>query len=65
MTHLIVCCHLVKTVPDGKWLRKNYCYGDQGVLLSVQYESQSGVITTENYTYDNGYNTNITLLMKP
>lgn len=50
-----------ETVPDGKWLRKNYCYGDQGVLLSVQYESQSGVITTENYTYDNGYNTNITL----
>lgn len=48
-------------VPDGKWLRKNYCYGDQGVLLSVQYESQDGVITTENYTYDNGYNTNITL----
>ena len=50
-----------ETVPDGKWLRKNYCYGDQGVLLSVQYESQDGVITTENYTYDNGYNTNITL----
>ena len=48
-------------VPDGKWLRKNFCYGDQGVLLSVQYESQSGVITTENYTYDNGYNTDITL----
>lgn len=48
-------------VPDGKWLRKNYCYGDQGVLLSVQYESQDGVITTENYTYDNGYNTDITL----
>ena len=51
-----------ETVPDGKWLRKNYCYDDQGALLSVQYESQGGVITTENYTYDNGYNTNITLL---
>ena len=50
-----------ETVPDGKWLKKNFCYGNQGVLLSVQYESQSGVITTENYTYDNGYNTNITL----
>lgn len=49
-------------VPDGKWLRKNFSYGDQGALLSVQYESQGGVITTENYTYDNGYNTNITLL---
>lgn len=50
-----------ETVPDGKWLRKSYCYGNQGVLLSVQYESQGGVITTENYTYDNGYNTIITL----
>lgn len=48
-------------VPDGKWLRKNFCYGDQGVLLSVQYESQSGVITTENYTYANGHNTGIIL----
>ena len=50
-----------ETVPDGKWLKKNFCYGNQGVLLSVQYESQGGVITTENYTYDNGYNTIITL----
>ena len=50
-----------ETVPDGKWLRKTVCYGDQGVLLSVQYESQSGVITTENFAYDNGYNTIITL----
>lgn len=50
-----------ETVPDGKWLRKSYCYGNQGVLLSVQYESQGGVITAENYTYDNGYNTIITL----
>lgn len=50
-----------ETVPDGKWLRKSYCYGNQWVLLSVQYESQGGVITTENYTYDNGYNTIITL----
>lgn len=50
-----------ETVPDGKWLRKSYCYGNQGVLLSVQYESQGGVITTENYSYDNGYNTIITL----
>ena len=50
-----------ETVPDGKWLKKTFCYGDQGVLLSVQYESQSGVITTENYAYDNGYNTSIML----
>ena len=50
-----------ETVPDGKWLKKTFCYGDQGVLLSVQYESQSGVITTENFAYDNGYNTDITL----
>lgn len=48
-------------VPDGKWLRKNYGYGSHGELLSVQYVSQDGAITTENYTYDNGYNTIITL----
>ena len=48
-------------VPDGKWLRKNYGYGSHGELLSVQYVSRDGAITTENYTYDNGYNTIITL----
>ncbi len=50
-----------ETVPDGKWLRKNYCYGGRGVLLSVQYVSQDGVITTESFAYANGHNTGITL----
>lgn len=48
-------------VPDGKWLRKNYGYGSQGELLSVQYVSQDGPITTENFTYANGHNTGVTL----
>ncbi len=48
-------------VPDGKWLGKNYGYGSLGELLSVQYVSQDGVITTENFAYANGYNTGITL----
>ncbi len=48
-------------VPDGKWLRKNYGYGSHGELLSVQYVSQDGAITTENFAYANGHNTGITL----
>lgn len=50
-----------ETIPDGKWLRKVYNYGTASVLNSIQYISQSGPITTENYTYANGHNTGIIL----
>lgn len=49
------------TVPDGKWLQKVYTYGTGGVLSSIAYTCQSGYITTETYSYANGYNTGITL----
>lgn len=50
-----------ETIPDGKWLRKTYSYGSGGLLNTVGYESQSGHITTESYSYSNGHNTGITL----
>ncbi|MCM1199122.1 MAG: FG-GAP-like repeat-containing protein, partial [Clostridium sp.] len=50
-----------ETVPDGKWLQKSYTYGIGSQLLAVSYTSQSGYITTESYSYANGYNTAITL----
>lgn len=50
-----------ETIPDGKWLRQTYSYGAAGVLNSIQYVSQSGQITTESYSYNNGHNTGITL----
>ena len=50
-----------ETIPDGKWLRRTYSYGTDGVLNSIQYASQSGQITTESYSYSNGHNTGVTL----
>ena len=50
-----------EVVPDGKWLRKDYTYAPGGILASVKYTAQSGEITTETYTYANGYNTGINL----
>lgn len=52
---------LKETVPDGKWLQKTYSYSAGSVLSSIAYTSQSGYITTENYTYANGHNTGITV----
>lgn len=54
-------CSVKETVPDGMWLKKDYSYGPGSVLASTQYSSQSGVITTETYTYANGHNTGIHL----
>ncbi|OAV76270.1 Cell wall-associated polypeptide CWBP200 [Bacteroidales bacterium Barb7] len=48
-----------ETVPDGKWLKKTYSYNN-GNVSSVQYASQSGTITTENYTYACGHLSEIT-----
>ena len=50
-----------EVVPDGKWLRKDYTYAPGGILASVKYTAQSGEITTETYTYANGYNIGINL----
>lgn len=50
-----------ETVPDGKWLKKAYTYGSGSTLASTQYTSQSGLITTETYSYANGYNTGVNL----
>lgn len=49
------------TIPQGKWLRKNFNYSAGSLLSSISYTSQSGFITTENYSYINGYNTGVTL----
>ena len=50
-----------ETVPDGKWLQKSYAYGKGGQVNSIRYTSQTGDITTENYTWSNGINTGIVL----
>ncbi len=48
-----------ETVPDGKWLRKDYTYTDGSIVSAIKYTSQSGEITTEVYTYANGHNTSV------
>ena len=45
-----------ETVPDGKWLQKNYTYGADGNVAAIQYTSNNGGITTETFTYVNGHN---------
>ena len=47
------------SIPDGKWLTKTYTYGAGSIPSSVSYVSQSGSITTETYSYTNGYLTAI------
>lgn len=49
------------TVPDGKWLLKEYTYGDGSVVNTVKYSSQDGEIAIEVYSYSNGYNVQIAL----
>lgn len=50
-----------ETVADNKWLEKTYAYSG-GNLSSVSYiSSQSGDITSQNYIYANGHNTEIKL----
>lgn len=50
-----------ETAPDGKWLKKTFTYSDGGLILSIDYESQSGEIAHENYRYTNGHNSSIHL----
>ncbi|MCR5018539.1 MAG: hypothetical protein K6A64_07070 [Bacteroidales bacterium] len=52
---------LLHYVPDGKWLRKVFTYGAGSKVSSIIFASQDGYITTENYSYGNGYNTAVTL----
>jgi len=49
------------TVPDGKWLLKEYTYGGGSVVNAVKYSSQDGEIATEVYSYSNGYNVQIAI----
>ena len=48
-------------MPDGKWLLKEYTYGDGSVVNTVKYSSQDGEIATEVYSYSNGYKVQIAL----
>ncbi len=48
------------SVVDNKWLQKKYVYLS-GSLFSTTYSSQSGDITTENYKYAYGHQTEIKL----
>ena len=49
------------SVPDGKWLRKDYSYNADGNVAAIAYTSQGGYITTESYSYSGGINTAVTL----
>lgn len=48
-----------ETVPDGKWLRKDYTYTEGSRISAIRYTAQSGEITTEVYTYNNGHVTSV------
>ena len=49
------------SVPDGKWLRKDYTYGADGNVSTIKYTSQDGEIDTEHYLYANGHNVAVLL----
>lgn len=49
-----------ETTTDGKSLQKIFSYAS-GNVASIQYKSQDGVITTENYYYSNGHLSEIKL----
>lgn len=49
-----------ENIPYGKYLQKIITYSG-GNISSVQYASQNGSITTENFYYSNGHNTEIKL----
>lgn len=52
---------VTETVPDSKWLRRTITYGPGSNVATIKYESQSGVITTETYSYSNGHLTGVTI----
>ena len=43
-----------ETVPDSKWLQKNYSY-NQGNIQHIVYSANTGSIASENYYYNNGH----------
>jgi RHS repeat-associated protein len=49
-----------ETVPGGKYLQKSYAYSS-GNVSAMAYSNQDGTIATENYTYANGYLTEMKL----
>ena len=49
-------------VPDGKWLFKEYTYGQGSVVNSIEYTTSQGKESvTEVYSYSNGYNVQVAL----
>lgn len=52
---------MTETVPDGKWLKKTFTYTTGSNVNSIAYESQNGIIATENFAYSNGTNIRIGL----
>ena len=46
---------------DGYWLEKTYKYKADGNIDILTYKTQSGIITSEHFTYSNGYTTEIKL----
>ena len=49
------------TVPDNKWLLREYAYKAGSQIDSIRFSSQDGYITTETFNYANGHNTGIRL----
>jgi RHS repeat-associated protein len=49
------------SVPDGKWLQKEYTYGPGSRIANIAYTAQSGFIDREVFTYANGHNTAVRL----
>ena len=41
-------------VPDGMWLKKTFLYDLGNIVRAINYQSQSGTIASETFTYANG-----------
>ncbi len=49
------------TVPDNKWLLREFAYKTGSQIDSIRFSSQDGYITTETFNYANGHNVGIRL----
>ncbi len=49
------------TVPDNKWLLREFAYKAGSQIDSIRFSSQDGYITTETFNYANGHNVGIRL----
>lgn len=50
-----------EVIPDGYMLRSEYAYDTASVLSSVSYYTKNGAVCTENYGYNNGECTTVTV----